>query len=305
MPVITLKEKKTETKIPENLAEILKSKRHLTEQEIAVLKANGNTNSDSLWQNVFVSAKDGEFDANLIRSSEIHGFLILGRLVPSTLKFHDLVLDTGIYSSYVENVVLEDDVAIRNAAYLLNYRIGTRSIIFNVQEMSCTNHSKFGNGILKNGESEKVRIWIGVGNENDGRAILPFEDMIPADAYIWSRYREDSELQKRFVELTEYGQSKELDTFGIVENDAVIKNSTLIKDAKIGAHCYIKGAFKLKNITVLFCYFAFTICPKSGFNAAPPINPPSMFGFDNNSAALEAFIDPPYWMRTASAVGAS
>ena len=251
MPVITLKEKKTETQIPENLAEILKSKRHLTEQEIAVLKANGNTNSDSLWQNVFVSAKDGEFDANLIRSSEIHGFLILGRLVPSTLKFHDLVLDTGIYSSYVENVVLEDDVAIRNAAYLLNYRIGTRSIIFNVQEMSCTNHSKFGNGILKNGESEKVRIWIGVGNENDGRAILPFEDMIPADAYIWSRYREDSELQKRFVELTEYGQSKELDTFGIVEHDAVIKNSTLIKDAKIGAHCYIKGAFKLKNITVL------------------------------------------------------
>ena len=191
MPVITLKEKKTETQIPENLAEILKSKRHLTEQEIAVLKANGNTNSDSLWQNVFVSAKDGEFDANLIRSSEIHGFLILGRLVPSTLKFHDLVLETGIYSSYVENVVLEDDVAIRNAAYLLNYRIGTRSIIFNVQEMSCTNHSKFGNGILKNGESEKVRIWIGVGNENDGRAILPFEDMIPADAYIWSRYRED------------------------------------------------------------------------------------------------------------------
>ena len=251
MPVITLKEKKTETKIPENLAEILKSKRHLTEQEIAVLKANGNTHSDSLWQNVFVAAKDGEFDANLIRSSEIHGFLILGRLVPSTLKFHDLVLETGIYGSYVENVVLEDDVAIRNAAYLLNYRIGTRSIIFNVQEMSCTNHSKFGNGILKNGESEKVRIWIGVGNENDGRAILPFEDMIPADAYIWSRYREDSELQKRFVELTESGQSKELDTFGIVEKDAVIKNSTLIKDAKIGAHCYIKGAFKLKNITVL------------------------------------------------------
>ena len=69
MPVITLKEKKTETKIPENLAEILKSKRHLTEQEIAILKANGNTNSDSLWQNVFVSARDGEFDAGLIRSS--------------------------------------------------------------------------------------------------------------------------------------------------------------------------------------------------------------------------------------------
>lgn len=251
MPVVALKKQNEEVEIPENLSDILKNKRHLTDAEISVLKSNGNINSDSSWQNVFVSAAEGEFDPSLIRSAEIHGFLVLGRLVPSTLKFHDLVLEAGIYNSYVENVVLEDDVALRNVAYLSNYRIGSRSIIFNVQEMSCTCHSKFGNGILKQGESENSRIWIGVGNENDGRAVLPFEDMITADAYIWSRYREDAELQKRFVELTEYGQSKELDTFGIVGQDVIIKNSSLLKDAKIGDCCYIKGAFKIKNVTVL------------------------------------------------------
>lgn len=251
MPVVALKKQNEEVEIPENLSDILKNKRHLTDAEISVLKSNGNINSDSSWQKVFVSAAEGEFDPSLIRSAEIHGFLVLGRLVPSTLKFHDLVLEAGIYNSYVENLVLEDDVALRNVAYLSNYRIGSRSIIFNVQEMSCTCHSKFGNGILKQGESENNRIWIGVGNENDGRAVLPFEDMITADAYIWSRYREDSELQKRFVELTEYGQSKELDTFGIVGQDVIIKNSSLLKDAKIGDCCYIKGAFKIKNVTVL------------------------------------------------------
>ena len=251
MPVVALKKQNEKVEIPENLSDILKNKRHLTDAEISVLKSNGNINSDSSWQNVFVSAAEGEFDPSLIRSAEIHGFLVLGRLVPSTLKFHDLVLEAGIYNSYVENVVLEDDVALRNVAYLSNYRIGSRSIIFNVQEMSCTCHSKFGNGILKQGESENSRIWIGVGNENDGRAVLPFEDMITADAYIWSRYREDAELQKRFVELTEYGQSKELDTFGIVGQDVIIKNSSLLKDAKIGDCCYIKGAFKIKNVTVL------------------------------------------------------
>lgn len=251
MPVVALKKQNEEVEIPENLSDILKNKRHLTDAEISVLKSNGNINSDSSWQNVFVSAAEGEFDPSLIRSAEIHGFLVLGRLVPSTLKFHDLVLEAGVYNSYVENVVLEDDVALRNVAYLSNYRIGSRSIIFNVQEMSCTCHSKFGNGILKQGESENSRIWIGVGNENDGRAVLPFEDMITADAYIWSRYREDAELQKRFVELTEYGQSKELDTFGIVGQDVIIKNSSLLKDAKIGDCCYIKGAFKIKNVTVL------------------------------------------------------
>ena len=251
MPVVALKKQNEKVEIPENLSDILKNKRHLTDAEISVLKSNGNINSDSSWQNVFVSAAEGEFDPSLIRSAEIHGFLVLGRLVPSTLKFHDLVLEAGIYNSYVENLVLEDDVALRNVAYLSNYRIGSRSIIFNVQEMSCTCHSKFGNGILKQGESENSRIWIGVGNENDGRAVLPFEDMITADAYIWSRYREDAELQKRFVELTEYGQSKKLDTFGIVGQDVIIKNSSLLKDAKIGDCCYIKGAFKIKNVTVL------------------------------------------------------
>ena len=75
--------------------------------------------------------------------------------------------------------------------------------------------------------------------------------MIPADAYLWSRYREDKKLMERFVELTEFGKSKKNETFGIVEDDAVIKNSTIIKDAKIGKNAYIKGAFKLKNITIL------------------------------------------------------
>ena len=49
-------------------------------------------------------------------------------------------------------------------------------MLFNVHEMSCTLHSKFGQGILKKGEDESVRNWIGVGHENDGRAVLPFDN---------------------------------------------------------------------------------------------------------------------------------
>ncbi len=30
----------------------------------------------------------------------------------------------------------------------------------------------------------------------------------------------------------------------------MIKNSRIIKDVKIGPHCYIKGANKLKNLTI-------------------------------------------------------
>ncbi|MBQ3686547.1 MAG: DUF4954 family protein, partial [Treponema sp.] len=99
--------------------------------------------------------------------------------------------------------------------------------------------------------AEENPIWIGVGNENGNRGILAFTDMISADAYLWSRFREDTLLMDRFVELTEAGNDRQNNTFGIVDDDVVIKNCTLLKDAKIGSFAYIKGAFKLKNITVL------------------------------------------------------
>ena len=249
MAEVTFKKTATSTfSVPKSL---IQGKRLLTENEISILKANRNRNSDPTWKNIWVSAEKDSFDASLMYDCEISGFLVLGRLIPATLQFHDLRLCTGLYNSYLEDVVTGDDVVIRNVAYLSNYRLANRIMLFNIQEMSCTKHSKFGNGILKEGEPESNRIWIGVGNENDARAILPFESMIPADAYIWSRYREDKELLRRFVEMTEYGQKKALDTFGFVDDDAVIKNCTLLKDTKIGKNAYIKGAFKLKNITIL------------------------------------------------------
>ena len=225
--------------------------RHLVPDEIGILEKNRNVSDDAEWQNVYVSSKEGEFDAGLVHDCELYGFVVIGRLRPATLKFHDLELRTGLYNSRIENTVIGDDTVVRNVAYLVNYRIGNRVMLFNIQEMSCTKHSKFGNGILKQGEPEENRVWIGVSNENNNRAVLPFETMIPADAYLWSRYRDDTRLMKRFLELTEYGNTGALDTRGIVEDDVVIKNTTLIKDAKIGNSAYIKGAFKLKNITVL------------------------------------------------------
>lgn len=227
------------------------NKRNLSKAEIEILLKNGNVSDFEDWSNVLVSSIDGEFNPQLIYNSHFSGFVVLGRIKHAVLKFHDLELVAGIYNSNLIDVIVSDDVVIRNVKYLKNYRIGNRVILFNIQEMSCTEHSKFGNGWLKKDETEDVRVWIGVGNENDNRAVLPFESMITADAYLWSRRRDDSLLMKRFIEITENENDKSKRTFGIVEDEAVIKNTTLLKDAKIGKCAYIKGAFKLKNITVL------------------------------------------------------
>ena len=190
----------------------------------------------------------------MIKNSEFIGKVVLGKVSNSCLKFHDLMLPIGIFNSTLHDCVLGNDVCVKNVTYLKNYFISDRVILFNIQEMSCTLHSKFGNGVLKEGEPEQNRIWIGVGNENDGRAVLPFEDMLTSDAFLWSKYRGDKELMQRFIDITENSNSKKLDTFGFVGEDCVIKNSSLIKDAKFGQNAYVKGAFKLKNITVCSSY---------------------------------------------------
>ena len=240
--------KDLQIEVPE---ELIKGKRHLTKSEIEVLEKNLNHNEDPSWNNIYVDASEDGFDPSLIHFSFFSGYIVLGKISKVTLRYNDLCLECGIRRSRISNCVTGDYCAIRNVYYLDNYRLGNRVILFNIQEMCCTKHSKFGNGILKKGEPEEHRIWIGVANENEGRKILAFENMIPADAYIWSHYRDDPELLQRFVELTEKGNSGELNTYGIVEDDAVVKNSNIIKDAKIGAATYIKGAFKLKNITIL------------------------------------------------------
>lgn len=249
MPAVTLLSRNFEDSLPPE--KLLENKRRLTAKEVYVLIQNRNVSSDADWQNIWVSSKPGEFNPEQIIQSEFSGWVVLGAIRPATLKFHDLELKTGIYRSMLRNVFTGDDCVLHNVSYLENYRLANRVMLFNVQEMSCTKHSKFGEGILKEGEEEKNRIWIGVGNENNERAVLPFTDMLTSDAYLWSRYRDDKILMKRFVELTEAGNSRKNNTYGIVEDDAVIKNCTLLKDVKIGSHAYIKGAFKLKNITVL------------------------------------------------------
>ena len=246
--MVKIIEKRIENKVP---LELLEGKRHLTAEEIEVLEKNLNHNTDKTWSNVFVPVEQEKFDVSLIYFTFFSGFVIIGEMKKQQLQYNDLILEVGIRNSRISNVVIGDNCVIRNIAYLDNYRIGNRNILFNIQELCCTNHSKFGSGFLKKGEPEEHRCWIGVANENDGRRILAFEKMIPSDAYLWSHYRDDDELLQRFFEMTENEDTQKDNTYGIIGNDCVIKNCSIIKDTKVCDAAYIKGAYKLKNMTVL------------------------------------------------------
>jgi hypothetical protein len=116
--------------------------------------------------------------------------------------------------------------------------------------MNTTNHAKFGNGIVKDGEPEEVRVRMDLMNETGGRAVMPFDGMTCADAYLWAKYRDDAALMAKLDEITQRQFDSRRGFYGTVGDACAIKNSGIIKDVKIGPRCYIKGANKLKNLTI-------------------------------------------------------
>ena len=219
--------------------------RHLRSDEVECLVKNSNSATN--WDDIWVT---DEFDPSMVRSNHFFGMVRIGRVRCQVLQYHDLRVPAGITNSSIISCDIGNDVAIHDVHYMANYIIGDRCILFNIQEMSTTDHSKFGNGIIKEGESEDVRVWLEVMNENGGRKILPFDGMITADAYLWAKYADDKTLQQRLFDITQNSFDSQRGYYGTIGASCVIKNSWILKDAKVGPYCYIKGASKLKNVTI-------------------------------------------------------
>lgn len=219
--------------------------RHLSSSEIERLVMNNNTASS--WDTVWVT---DEFDPGMVKDNKFYGTVRMGRVSCGALQYHDLRLPVGITNSSIHSCDIGDDCAIHGVHYLSHYIIGAHSMLFNIQEMSCTDHAKFGNGIVKEGEPEEVRVRIEIMNETGSRSVMPFDGMIPADAYLWGKHVDDKVLQERLADITQRTVDHHRGYYGEIGERCVIKNSSIIKDVKIGTDCYIKGASKLKNITI-------------------------------------------------------
>lgn len=219
--------------------------RKLNAFEIELLVRNRNTSDD--WNNILVS---DAFNPELVRNCKFHGLVRIGKLEPYCLSFSDLKTPVGLYNSTIISCDFGDNVVVENVNYLSHYILGNEVILTNINEMVTTNHAKFGNGIVKEGEDESVRIWMEICNENTGRKILPFVGMLPGDAFMWSKFRDDEKLQQQFIRITENQFKTVRGYYGKVGDRTVIKNSSIIKDVWIGKDAYIKGANKLKNLTI-------------------------------------------------------
>ncbi|MBV8255349.1 MAG: DUF4954 family protein [Chitinophaga sp.] len=219
--------------------------RQLTAYEVEALVRNDNTSDN--WNNIFVS---NEFNPKLVQHCHFFGMVRIGKLEPYYLEYRNLKLPVGLYNSTICACDFGDNVVVHNVNYLSHYILGNEVIIANVNEMVTSDVAKFGNGVVKSGEQENLRIELELCNENGGRAVLPFDGMLPGDAYLWTRYRDDEQLQQQFRNFTEKQFDKRRGYYGMVGDRSVIKNCRMIKDVTIGTDAYLKGANKLKNLTI-------------------------------------------------------
>jgi hypothetical protein len=219
--------------------------RNLTAYEIEVLVRNNNTSDD--WNKIHVS---DAFNPELVKNCKFFGLVRIGKLETISVEYHNVCLPVGLYNSTIISCDFGDNVVVSNVNYISHYIIGNEVMLANIHELHTTDHSKFGNGIIKEGEQEDVRVWLEVCNENAGRKILPFNGMLPGDAYMWSKFRDDKLLMHRFKEFTEKKFDKRRGYYGKIGDRCVIKNTSIIKDVWVGSDAYIKGANKLKNLTI-------------------------------------------------------
>lgn len=219
--------------------------RGLRPDEVSGLESRGNRADD--WSNI--SVREG-FAPERVENCRFYGRVRIGSLSASYLEYHDLRLPVGLYSSTLVSCDIGTDVAIHNVRYISRTVVGARCLLFNIDEIVTTDHAKFGNGIIMDGEDEAVRIWLEIANENGGRRVLPFDGLLPADAWIWSKYRDDNLLMDRFVDMTSRVRDNKRGDYGSIGEETVIKDCRILKDVLIGGHAYIKGCNKLKNLTI-------------------------------------------------------
>lgn len=219
--------------------------RNLTAAEIKLLERNDNSSDN--WNNVRVT---DPFHPALIKNCAFFGLVRIGRLEPWFHEFNNLRMPVGLYNSTVISCDIGNNAVIDNVNFMSHYITGDDVMLVNINELATTDHSKFGNGVVKDGEKESVRIWLEICNENAGRSVLPFTGMEAADAWFWSKYRDDEKLLQQFKAFTDAKYDTRRGYYGKIGDRTVIKNCRIIKDTWIGSDAYIKGANKLKNLTI-------------------------------------------------------
>ncbi|HEY0355736.1 MAG TPA: DUF4954 family protein, partial [Flavisolibacter sp.] len=90
--------------------------RSLSAYEIEVLVRNNNTSDN--WNNIRVS---DAFNPELVKHCKFYGLVRIGKLEPVSLRYHNVCLPVGLYSSTIISCDFGDNVIVNNVNYMSHY----------------------------------------------------------------------------------------------------------------------------------------------------------------------------------------
>ncbi len=197
-------------------------------------------NSDN-WELIEVAPG---FRADNIKNSHFSGYNKLGSFGSEVHLYGGVVLKTGIYNSWLNNCVVEDNALIHNiGSYISNYHIEKDVIIHNVDIMAVEESTSFGNGIR-----------VACISEEGGREVIIFDHLTTHLAYILSMYRHRKKLVKEIEGLISDYVEYISDNTGRVSKGATILNCGSIRNVKIGRAARLEGVQKLFNGSINSSY---------------------------------------------------
>jgi len=206
--------------------------RSLTKAETDLLEKNGCSCSD--WSTVTV--KNG-FNPDYVRETQFSGKVELGLFESEFALDGGLKKHAGISRAVIHNCTIGDNVMIENVQnYIANYTIGDACFIQNVDVILVDGVTTFGNGVEVN-----------VLNETGGREVHINDKLSAHFAYIYSLYRHRPKLIERMKAIIDFYCDKHASDRGTIGECCKIVNVGYIKNVRIGSHCKITGAMKLKN----------------------------------------------------------
>jgi hypothetical protein len=217
----------------------------LTEEQVSILIRNGNYAEN--WNSIKVAKG---FNAALVINCRFYGNIHIGFLNEGDREHSGLILPVGLCQSTFRNCTIGSNVVVNQLGFCSNYVIGNESFIHNAGQITTGQNASFGNGAAALDENRNGIKWIHITNENGGRKIVPFDGMICADAFIWSKFRDDEKLMDCLLEITKNFSSSQVKCPGVIGSAAVIKNVRTISDSNIGDFAIIDGAEAIISTTI-------------------------------------------------------
>jgi hypothetical protein len=212
--------------------------RNLTKEEISLMEQRGCICQD--WSQVKVA---NGFDAANLRNVSFSGQIRIGSLSRSFIAPGGVPKKAGLYNATIHNCIFEDNVYISQIKnHLANYRIKSNVTIENVDTLSVTAPSDFGNGTR-----------VAVLNETGGREIAIYDNLSAHTAYLMAFYRHRPALVTRLIEMVDAYTASIRSEMGTVGENAHLINSRTLLNVNIGPYATIEGVYRLSNGTINSC----------------------------------------------------